>query len=481
MLLAASFTATAAITTPPLRYCRCQPPRCVAGTYSSDDWDGASWREKKEEDAEKQDEYDRRWLRLKECDVLMPPIGMPCAGIVHFVGGAFVGTAPKQSYSAFLEDLSDGADVCIVATPVAGLTGLDHYAAANEVMLRWCSVASEVHSALDTRASLLTKASGGGLPSCAAASLPVIGVGHSLGAKLLILLGSDPNLSDLVGPRCANALVAYNSYSAKQSVPMLEQAVAAASAAQASGLGSAVAPGVAGLSGVGESLSASASQGLRALGKTVGDSNVAGSIDQSVDALANGLGGLLGNMGVGMGGGAKAGGIGGGSAETLASGLNQAAQVLNDLGGGLGEAGRRASRRLDGVDELADDEFTPSPEDTAELVLTKYAVGRNLLVRFVDDTIDQSQSLAQLFKRRFTDDVTGIGGRIDFKRTDGTHVTPNTPRVSAYLDNIDIGMAEQLGVADAARSLASTEFEREAASELIADFARRELKRAADA
>ena len=46
-------------------------------------------------------------------------------------------TRPRASYGAFLEGLSDGANVCIVATPCTGLeTGLDHWQAASEVMLR---------------------------------------------------------------------------------------------------------------------------------------------------------------------------------------------------------------------------------------------------------------------------------------------------------------------------------------------------------
>jgi hypothetical protein len=40
------------------------------------------------------------------------------------------------------------------------------------------------------------------------------------------------------------------------------------------------------------------------------------------------------------------------------------------------------------------DEFIPKPEDTKRLLRQYYAVKRNLLVRFRDDTIDETPQLA---------------------------------------------------------------------------------------
>ena len=177
--------------------------KMVAGTYSSDDWSGDSWAEVEQDDEE--DDSSRRWLKIAGCDVLPPP-SASCAGVVHFVGGALVGSAPQQAYGAFLEGVSDSANVCIVATPCNGLdTGLDHWQAASEVMLRWCAAQSEIDTMLQTRQ----------LPRLDA--LPVVGLGHSLGAKLLLLLGSDASMSEALGTRrCANALLCYNNYSAKK-------------------------------------------------------------------------------------------------------------------------------------------------------------------------------------------------------------------------------------------------------------------------
>lgn len=46
--------------------------------------------------------------------------------------------------------------------------------------------------------------------------------------------------------------------------------------------------------------------------------------------------------------------------------------------------------------ELADgkDEFTPPPEETKKLLRAYYGVGRNLLVQFERDTIDETPVLA---------------------------------------------------------------------------------------
>ena len=432
------------------RAVRHSPPiTMVAGTYSSDDWFGGSWREAQDATDDEDDgpRASSRWVRIAECDVLLPPPGELCSGIVHFVGGALVGTAPKAAYSAFLEDISDATGACVVCTACTGLTGLDHWQAASEVMLRWCAAESEIRSSLAAR--------DGGLD---ATRLPVVGLGHSLGAKLLVLLHADPKMAQTVGARCANALVSYNSYSAQRSIPLLQQATGLADAARASGLASAAAPAVSSLGGLGETLGAGASAGLSALASTLAGGLATGS-DESSDV-----------------------------ARAVAGGLEDAARSLGALGRSVGTAGRTAAaaaaetptkgERAAGDDEVAD-EFSPSPEETSALVSASYAIGRNLLVRFADDPIDQSSALARLLQARFTDAETGLGGRLDFQRLDGTHVTPNAPDWSAYLRGLDRGVVESVGAADAADALERAAAERAAASATVADFIQRELRRAA--
>ena len=460
---AASAATTLLLCPPPSARLRPELIRCAAaaGAYSSDDWDPASWSE--EERAEGDGQTSERWLRIAGCDVLPPPPGAACAGVVHFVGGALVGSAPRQAYGAFLERVSDDANCCVVATPCTGLdTGLDHWQAASEVMLRWCAAGSEIDAMLEERSH----------PKLAA--MPVIGCGHSLGAKLLLLLGSDAGMAEALGPRCANALLCFNNYSAKRSVPMLEQAVQlgqsdgplgelARFSAQAGGAQAEV------LGKVGETLGSASSAGLKSAARAVGSGGLADTINAGIGAL--GLGGLAGGL----------------SSEGLAGGLEDLAGGLKDIGKRVGTAGQQAAgfAASPDIDSFPlDAEFTPDPAETDRVVSARYAVGRNLLVRFADDTIDQSSPLARLLKARFTDDVTGIGGRLDFKALDGTHVTPNAPRLpsEAEIDRMlaSVGAA---ALGDAVASIRDVAFkaarERDAASDAVAEFVRRETRKAA--
>ena len=62
-------------------------------------------------------------------------------------------------------------------------------------------------------------------------------------------------------------------------------------------------------------------------------------------------------------------------------------------------------------------EFTPSPDETNQLVKESYQVQRNLLIRFTDDTIDQTQSLADVMTQRFPNLTT-------LQVLRGNHLTP---------------------------------------------------------
>ena len=75
------------------------------------------------------------------------------------------------------------------------------------------------------------------------------------------------------------------------------------------------------------------------------------------------------------------------------------------------------------IDTTFNLEFTPSPEETNELIFQDYAIRRNLLIRFQDDTIDQSLVLNPLLKKRFNDLIT-------LRTLPGNHLTPLSQDVS---------------------------------------------------
>lgn len=290
------------------------------------------------------------WERIEGCDVLLPPDSLAVRGVVHFVGGALVGVIPRQAYGALLEALA-AAGYAVIATPDPQLLGFDHGAAARSVCARYADASAAIRQRY-------------GVDEL---RLPVFGLGHSLGAKVLLLAGSDPDCEATLGVRrAANALLAYNNYSARRSVPLFEPLLGALRA---------------GLQGAGAG-AASALQLVKQL-------------EGAIDGYAEGT--------------------------QVAAPFRTGLRELGRLSGQLGAA-------LSGV-ALAED-FTPGPAETLSQVGSRYSVSSNLVLRFSADTICESEQLARQLRARFTA-PDGIGGRLAYKRLRGTHVTPNTPDLRA--------------------------------------------------
>ncbi len=62
-------------------------------------------------------------------------------------------------------------------------------------------------------------------------------------------------------------------------------------------------------------------------------------------------------------------------------------------------------------------EFSPSPLETSKIIEENYSIRRNLLIKFSNDTIDQSSALTSILQRRFPEMVTS-------QILPGNHVTP---------------------------------------------------------
>lgn len=103
---------------------------------------------------------------------------------------------------------------------------------------------------------------------------------------------------------------------------------------------------------------------------------------------------------------------------------------LSGLSGGKGgdsmdkasEVLRKVGDTLAAVTSAAED-FTPSPDETLDLVRRRYSVPENLLISFNRDTLDQSEALEQVLSSRF-----GMRGAV-VRRLEGTHATPLTPNL----------------------------------------------------
>jgi hypothetical protein len=68
-------------------------------------------------------------------------------------------------------------------------------------------------------------------------------------------------------------------------------------------------------------------------------------------------------------------------------------------------------------------EFTPSPLETNQLIAKKYQIRRNLLVKFTNDTIDQTTVLTDVLQTRFP-------GMVVAQTLSGNHLTPLGPDVN---------------------------------------------------
>jgi Protein of unknown function (DUF1350) len=118
--------------------------------------------------------------------------------VIHFLGGAFVAAAPQLTYRLLLEALGKQG-YATIATPF--INTFDHR-----------SIASDVYNSFEDTLEVLQKRRY--LPN----DLPIYGVGHSMGCKLHLLIGSMYDVN-----RSGNILVSFNNFSARDAVPLIGQ------------------------------------------------------------------------------------------------------------------------------------------------------------------------------------------------------------------------------------------------------------------
>ncbi|MGB7084977.1 MAG: DUF1350 family protein [Phormidesmis sp.] len=124
--------------------------------------------------------------------------------IVHFLGGAFVAAAPHFTYRWLLEALYQ-AGYAVIATPFVNT--FDHGAIAKETL-----------TTFDQGFTYLCKQR----PELR--SLPIYGLGHSMGCKVHLLIGSLLNTEQSIH-RAGNIFISFNNFPARKSIPMLDQII----------------------------------------------------------------------------------------------------------------------------------------------------------------------------------------------------------------------------------------------------------------
>ncbi len=135
------------------------------------------------------------WQEISGNWVLVPD--RPIA-VIHFLGGAFVATVPQLTYRRLLEYLGSQG-YAIVATPFVNT--FDHIEIAQSVLQSF----DRVLEILQTR--ILKRR-----------YIPVYGMGHSMGCKLHLLIGSL-----FAVERAGNILISFNNFSARDAVPLVNQ------------------------------------------------------------------------------------------------------------------------------------------------------------------------------------------------------------------------------------------------------------------
>jgi Protein of unknown function (DUF1350) len=136
------------------------------------------------------------WKEIRGNWVLLPRNPL---GVIHFLGGAFVAISPHLTYRLLLEHLAEKGYV-VVATPFVNT--LDHVAIAKSVLLNFERVLERLHDTGAIRKRYL----------------PTYGLGHSMGCKLHLLIGSIFDIE-----RAGNILISFNNYAASDAIPLVEQ------------------------------------------------------------------------------------------------------------------------------------------------------------------------------------------------------------------------------------------------------------------
>lgn len=136
------------------------------------------------------------WKEISDNWVLIPPHPK---GIVHFLGGAFVAAAPQVTYRWLLEQVAERG-YAVVATPFVNT--LDHAVIAESVLQSFESAIAQLQATAVLRKRYL----------------PIYGMGHSMGCKLHLLIGSLFPVE-----RAGNILISFNNYAARDAIPFVQQ------------------------------------------------------------------------------------------------------------------------------------------------------------------------------------------------------------------------------------------------------------------
>ena len=297
------------------------------------------------------------WIEVNGNYILRPSTDdNPPVGVIHFLGGAFVGAIPHLAYKNLLESLGN-AGYLIVATPYR--LEFDYAKTCDSILEKFDNVATE-----------LAKEYG---------PLPVVGIGHSCGALLQSLITSlFPS-----APRAANVLISFNNKPAREAIPALEELIVP-------------------LSSILNNEYSRASPSPR---------------DNFLDV------GIM--------------------ARTFEEKLDEffpiSLPISNVVGTELIPIFRESVKVMDQIPDVmnmigkGEREFIPSPSDTKEVCRRMYRARSTLLLKFDDDSLDESEEIEEVLREANTImrmKRPMIEMDVELKYLHGTHLTPLTQILS---------------------------------------------------
>lgn len=128
--------------------------------------------------------------------------------IIHFIGGTLFGSYPLQFYKSFLESVAKKSNSIIVATSVPVVLSsnpLNHFAITKEISRNFRDAYRYVISDEYGKTS--------------ANQMKIVGMGHSLGSRLLAILNTSQKCKRIAFKRDGNVFISFNNYNAVESVP----------------------------------------------------------------------------------------------------------------------------------------------------------------------------------------------------------------------------------------------------------------------
>lgn len=166
---------------------------------------------------------DQKWQELHGNYILRPTQQQKPRALLHFLGGAFFGAAPHVSYRYLLERLAN-AGYLIVATPYS--MSFNHLEMCQTVTERFGKVLPALKQEYGTTTTSQDE-------DDAFSSLPIVGVGHSCGSLLHLLMSSQATTALTTSTSAftlpakqANVFISFNNHPATDSIPYFDEVVA---------------------------------------------------------------------------------------------------------------------------------------------------------------------------------------------------------------------------------------------------------------